>query len=236
MTHSPSRHEIWKMFDTISPTYDRVNRVMTYGFDGYWRKKMATLLPSFPSIRLLDVATGTGDQLITLMEHAPHIKEAIGTDLAESMLEIARRKLIQKPYAERVSIQNADALALPFADESFECVTISFGIRNVTDVVGCLKEMNRVLKKGGRALILEATLPTHSLIRAGYLTYLRHILPRIGGWISQNRQAYSYLNQTIETFPAGQSFCDLMIQAGFTKGLAHPLTLGTVTIYQGEKG
>lgn len=231
----PSRHEIWKMFDAISPTYDRVNRVMTYGFDRYWRKKMAERLPPFDKIALLDIATGTGDQIFFLMDHASSIDYAIGIDLAKEMLRIAQKKLKTKPYADKITFQEVDALNLPFDDNAFECVTISFGIRNVTNVSLCLKEMARVVKKNGKVLILEASLPKKGLVRKGYLFYLRHLLPRIGGLLSKNPAAYRYLNQTIETFPSGQDFCDLMMQAGFKKAIAHPLTLGSVTIYEGEK-
>jgi len=235
MTDHPSRYEIWKMFDNLSPNYDRINHIMTYGFDRYWRKQMAKLLPPLERIHLLDIATGTGDQIISLMTHSKRIDRVIGTDLARQMLHIAALKIASKPYADKITLLEADALNLPFNDHSFECVTISFGIRNVMDAELSLKEMVRVLKKGGRALILEGTIPKNFFFRTPYLFYLRYLLPHIGGYLSKNREAYRYLNKTIETFPSGQNFCNLMLKAGFQRVVAHPLTAGSVTIYQGDK-
>jgi demethylmenaquinone methyltransferase / 2-methoxy-6-polyprenyl-1,4-benzoquinol methylase len=231
----PSRFEIWKMFDSISATYDRVNRWMTLGLDLYWRKKVSCFLPNRERISLLDCATGTGDQILSLMENSAKITEAIGVDLAEEMVAIGKEKIQKKPYSQKVRFQVASAMQLPFTEESFDCVTISFGIRNMTDVGLCLKEMHRVLKKGGRVMILESSLPKNPVIKKMHLFYLRNILPKIGGWISNNKDAYRYLNQTIETFPHGESFCSLLKEAGFINCMAHPLTFGTVSIYQGDK-
>jgi demethylmenaquinone methyltransferase/2-methoxy-6-polyprenyl-1,4-benzoquinol methylase len=124
---------------------------------------------------------------------------------------------------------------IPFPDESFDCVTISFGIRNASDVPLCLREIHRVLKKGGRLLILEGSIPSNRIIQAFHLIYLRHMLPRIGSWISKNKDAYVYLNQTIETFPCGSAFCKLLTEAGYSSATFTPLTFGAVTIYQGDK-
>src|ERR1043165_5633205 len=151
---APSRHEVWKMFDQISPTYDCVNRVMTFGMDQMWRKKLCAFLPSFKEMNVLDCATGTGDQIIALMEKRQEISSAIGIDLAGTMIDIAKKKIETKLYAGKVCFQVASALEIPFADNSFECVTISFGIRNVTDIMAAFKEVRRVLKPGGRVLIL----------------------------------------------------------------------------------
>lgn len=235
MSHTtPSRHEVWKMFNSISPTYDKVNRIMTSGFDRYWRKKMAQFLPRNPSINLLDIATGTGDQLISLLAHAPSINHAIGIDLATEMLHIARQKVTSAPFAHKVTFQEGDALSLPFPNDTFDCVTISFGIRNVTDVIKALQEVKRVLKPEGRLLILEATVPPAFIFRKTYLFYLRHLLPKIGAFLSGDARAYQYLNQTIETFPSGPAFCKLLKNAGFQTAVAHPLTFGSVTIYEGN--
>ncbi len=235
MMLEPSRNEIWKMFDQISATYDRVNRVMTYGVDRYWRKKIASFFSGREPVRLLDVATGTGDQIFSLIERGLPIKEAVGIDLAKEMLEIGKRKLAKKTYAQRVSLLEGSALELPFDEGAFDAVTISFGIRNVTDVEKCLKEVLRVLKTGGQVLILEGTIPENPYVRPLFLFYLRFILPFIGGLISKNKAAYIYLNQTMETFPSGDCFCQLMSRNGFEQVQAHPLTCGIVTIYRGVK-
>lgn len=232
----PSRTEIWKMFDAISSTYDKVNRCMTFGIDLYWRKKMSSFLPKKEHLKILDSATGTADQIISLFKHSSKIEHVTGIDLSKDMVAIGKLKIEQKPYKNKVNLQVASALDLPFKDESFDCITMSFGIRNVTDVLACLKEMRRVLKKQGRLLILEASLPKNMLLKGFHLFYLRYLLPNIGGFISKQKHAYVYLNKTIETFPQGQTFCDLLKQAGFTVAIAHPLTGGMVTIYQGDKG
>lgn len=233
--NAPSRHEVWKMFDAISPTYDRVNRVMTLGMDQLWRKKMSAYLPGRPHLRILDCATGTGDQIIALMESGKQISSIVGVDLAEAMVEIAREKIKKKPYTDKVDLQIGSALALPFADQSFDCVTISFGIRNVTDMMAAFQEFRRVLRPGGRLLILEGTIPRKKWLRSAHLFYLRHFLPRIGGLLSRNFDAYRYLNETIETFPQGERFCGLLRAAGFYDVHHHPLLGGVVTVYRGDK-
>lgn len=226
------KENIYRMFDQISPTYDLVNRVMTFNLDQTWRRKMARFLPDVEKMALLDCATGTADQLICLMEKTDRIERAIGIDLAEEMVSIGKKKVCDKPYADKVSFQIASALELPFEDGTFDCVTISFGIRNVTDVKGALTEFRRVLKPSGRLLILEGSLPKNRVLRRLHLFYLRHIMPRVGGFISKKPLAYRYLNETIETFPCGEAFCDLMREAGF-KAAAHPLMGGIATIYVG---
>ena len=234
-TIEPSRNEIWKMFDTISSTYDKTNRLMTMGLDRYWRNKMASLLPQQDKIELLDCATGTADQIISLMQKKSSIEKAIGIDLSEEMIEIGRSKLKNHLFNERVELQIASALNIPFEEGRFDCVTMSFGIRNVLNVELCLQEILKVLKPGGRVLILETSIPKMRLIKFFHLLYLRKILPRIGGWISKQKNAYQYLNQTTETFPSGKAFCDLMEKAGFYTVICHPLTFGAVSIYQADK-
>lgn len=229
----PSREKIWKMFDIISPTYDLANRYMTMGCDKIWRKKLSHLLPKSSSLSVLDCATGTGDQIVSLLKTNLNIQKIVGIDLSEEMLKIAKEKL--KPYKEKTELLCADLLSLPFAEGEFDCVTISFGIRNVTNVMAALQECRRVLKKGGRILILEGTVPSHRLLAKAHTLYLRHVLPRIGGLISKNQAAYRYLNQTIETFPQGEKFNGKLRAAGFVHVKANPVWGGVVTIYQGDK-
>ncbi|MBS0626599.1 MAG: bifunctional demethylmenaquinone methyltransferase/2-methoxy-6-polyprenyl-1,4-benzoquinol methylase UbiE, partial [Verrucomicrobia bacterium] len=213
----PSRIEIWKMFDTLSATYDKTNRWMTFGLDLYWRKKMSSYLPSLDKISLLDCATGTADQIISLVKHSSKIEEAIGIDLSEEMINIGRQKVQKTPFAKKISLEIASALEIPFPEKRFDCVTLSFGIRNVTDVSLSLGELLRVLKPGGKALILETSLPRCRILRFFHVLYIRKILPIIGGLISKKKHAYQYLNQTAETFPHGKDFCSLLEKAGFTK-------------------
>ncbi len=231
-----SRVGIWKMFDQISPTYDKANRVMTLGLDQVWRRKMAYFLPDKQGQVLLDCATGTADQLISFMEGSDKVGQAIGIDLAQEMLAVGKKKMESKPYGNAISFQVASALDLPFEDAMFDCVAISFGIRNVTDVRKALSEFYRVLQKKGRVLILEGTVPKNFFLKKVHLFYLRNILPRVGGTISNNLDAYRYLNETIETFPSGEKFCKFLRAAGFKSVKAHPLTGGIATIYVGDKG
>jgi demethylmenaquinone methyltransferase/2-methoxy-6-polyprenyl-1,4-benzoquinol methylase len=230
-----SKGDVWKMFNTISPTYDRANRIMSLGIDQYWRKKVARFLPKKEKIALLDCATGTGDQIFSLMKNSKKVHQVIGVDMASEMLRIGKKKLKTKPYAHQVMLKQACITDLPFVDNSFDCATISFGIRNVADVPKCLREIHRVLTPKGRVLILEFSLPKNRKIKAAHLFYLRHFIPKIGSWLSKEKSAYTYLQETIETFPYGQGFCELLKEAGFVNVQAHPLTFGVVTLYQGDK-
>ncbi|MCE9616463.1 MAG: bifunctional demethylmenaquinone methyltransferase/2-methoxy-6-polyprenyl-1,4-benzoquinol methylase UbiE [Lentisphaerae bacterium] len=222
------------MFDRIAPRYDLLNRVLSGRRDVAWRRRMADDLRGRSALRLLDLATGTGDQILHLLDAGADLASAVGIDMSEEMLARGREKVRQRGLAARVDLRAGDATQVSFPDASFDAVTISFGIRNVGDVPLALREMRRVLRPGGRALILEFSLPTRTLVRAGYVFYLRHLLPGIGGVVSGDSSAYRYLNRTIEAFPSGEAFCALMREAGFVQVAAQPLTLGVATIYRGD--
>ncbi len=224
---------VFQIFDEIAPTYDRTNRILSGGIDIYWRRKMASFLPKTEKIKLLDLATGTGDQLLSLLKNSPRIHQAVGIDLSEQMLKIGRTKL--KAYAHQATLKMASATAIPYLENTFDSATMSFGIRNVDNVSQCLREIHRVLRPQGRALILEFSLPTNALVQKSYLLYLNKILPHIGKLISAHAEAYTYLARTIQAFPQAEAFCKLMQEAGFRSVKAHPLTFGIVTIYLGEK-
>ena len=222
-------------FDQIAPKYDLVNRVLSLGLDILWRKALRKYLPIHHSIRLLDLASGTGDQIFTLMDHVRNIKSAIGIDLAKEMLERAKKKSLGKPYSSNVSFLEADACIVPLNDETIDCVTMSYGIRNVPDPRKCLQEMYRVLAPRGRALILEFSLPDNPLLRALHLFYLRRVVPLVGGLFTRNTDAYTYLNKTIETFPYGSVMGDLIEDVGFSNVQVIPFTFGITTLYVAEK-
>lgn len=224
---------VFQIFDEIAPTYDRTNRILSGGIDLYWRKKMASFLPKTEKIKLLDLATGTGDQLLSLFKNSSRIHQAVGIDLSEEMLKIGRAKL--KAYAHQATLRTASATAIPYLENTFDSATMSFGIRNVDNVPQCLREIHRVLRPQGRALILEFSLPTNKWVQKSYLLYLNKLLPHIGKLISAHAEAYTYLARTIQAFPQAEAFCKLMQEAGFHSVKAHPLTFGIVTIYQGEK-
>jgi demethylmenaquinone methyltransferase/2-methoxy-6-polyprenyl-1,4-benzoquinol methylase len=221
----------WKIFDQISNTYDQVNRVLSLGQDIGWRRKVAEHLPLKPHLEVLDLATGTADQLIALFKSGVSIQRAVGIDLSEEMLKIGREKIAAYPKAKLI---HGDAQKIPFPDGSFDATTFSFGIRNVEDPLISLKEIYRVLKPKGRCLILEFSMPP-SWFRPIFLLYLRKILPKLGGFLSKNVEAYRYLNRTIESFPCGEAFLSIMKEAGFSSLRSISMNFGGVTLYIGEK-
>ena len=230
-----SKSESWKMFDRISPRYDLLNHVLSFGQDIPWRRRMSSFLKNDSGQTVLDLAAGTADVLLILFEQKKDLKKGIGIDLADKMLEIGRKKILKKGLTERIQLRHGDIRVLPFDHSTFDVATIAFGIRNVPEPREVLQEMFRVLKNGGRALILEFSLPENRLIRGGYLFYLRQIVPLLGFLLSKEYQAYRYLNQTIELFPYGETFCRMMQEAGFDHTKAHPMMFGSATIYQGDK-
>ncbi len=234
-TNNHSRVEVWKMFDRIAHRYDLLNRLLSMWQDVRWRNRVASHLPDRDDQNILDLATGTGDLLISIFNHSKRVKSGIGIDMAEKMLEFGRPKLVKRNLQDAITLQTGNATDIPFEANRFDAVTISFGIRNVTNVSQSLGEMHRVLNDGGRAIILEFSLPKNKLMRSSYLFYFRNVLPRIGGLISGDSYAYRYLNETVETFPYGEDFCNLMTEAGFQNVRQTPLTFGIATIYQGDK-
>jgi len=230
-----SRTDIWKMFDQISKRYDLINHLLSFGIDKYWRRQLIHHLPQGDDIRLLDLATGTGDQLITLVKKAKQVNTALGLDMSLEMIRLGQSKIIDKSYAHQITFMQGDATDIDLHNSSVECITMSFGIRNVTSVEKCLEECFRVLTPSGRVMILEFSLPKNRLIRGLHLFYLRHVLPLLAGWISKNRKAYKYLNNTVETFPYGEAFLEKLKKAGFYRVKAYPLTFGIATLYVGEK-
>jgi len=235
-THSGiAKSESWQMFNDISPRYDFLNHFLSFGIDIFWRRQLAHFLPNRDNLSVLDLATGTGDVLLTLVKCRSQISSAVGIDMAEKMLEIGRQKIAQRKLDHKITLQKGDANRIPFADNSFDVTTIAFGIRNMENPLNVLKEMCRVIKSSGRMLILEFSLPENRLLRIIHLFYLRNIVPAIGHIFSGHYQAYKYLNQTIESFPYGIDFCSLMDQAGFARAQAYPLLGGVATIYVGEK-
>ncbi|OQW97545.1 MAG: hypothetical protein BWK77_01495 [Verrucomicrobia bacterium A1] len=229
----PSRREVWRMFDRIAARYDLANRVLSAGCDLAWRRRMARLLPGGESLRLLDIATGTADQILLLLELVPRIRQATGIDLSEKMLAVGRAKALRHGLEARAVLKAGDALAIPEPDASFDVCTIAFGIRNVENVPVALREMRRVLRPGGRALVLEFSRPA-AWFRPLYSFYLLRILPVLGGWLAGEAQAYRYLGTTVKTFASGEDFCDLMRAAGLVDVRAVPLRLGIATIYRGD--
>lgn len=229
------KSDSWKMFNDIAGRYDFLNRLLSLGQDLRWRRALRQFMPDNYNQAILDLATGTADVLITLAKNNPKVKQGVGVDPAVKMLEIGRQKIIKAHLEDHLILQQGDAQALPFLDESFDCVTISFGIRNIPDLRLALLEMYRVTKKGGRVLILEFSKPENPILKAGHWLYLQTFVPLVGFLFSGNFKAYAYLNQTIQTFPYGDRFCKILKQMGFVDCYAHPLMGGAATIYVAHK-
>jgi len=223
------------MFDRIARHYDLLNRLLSFRRDVSWRRKMAAGLPASPDLQVLDVAAGTADSLISLAAHCDRLALGIGLDPADQMLAIGRSKLTASGYTDRLYLVRGDGCAIPFADGSFDAVTIAFGIRNFADPAAGLREFCRVLKPGGRLLVLEFSLPSNALLKSLYLAYFRYLMPVIGRVISGDSAAYRHLNRSVESFPYGQRFCELMQAAGFHNIRQQLLTFGVATIYSGHK-
>jgi len=223
------------MFDKIAPRYDFLNHLLSFGLDILWRKQLAQYLPVKENQKVLDLATGTADVLLSLVKNNANVQSGCGVDLADNMMELGRKKITRLGLESRITLHHGDAHQIPFNEKMFDAVSIAFGIRNMDNSNLVLNEMHRVLNKGGRALILEFSLPQHSFIRAIHLFYLRNLVPLVGGLFSGNIKAYRYLNQTIESFPYGNDFCVLMENAQFQNVIAIPLFFGIATIYVGNK-
>jgi demethylmenaquinone methyltransferase / 2-methoxy-6-polyprenyl-1,4-benzoquinol methylase len=229
------KSDSWKMFNSIAQRYDFLNRLLSLGQDVRWRNALKQFLPESDGQTILDIATGTADVLIVLAKGNPKVHRGYGVDPAIKMLEIGRDKIRKLHLDDRLMLQQGDAQALPFLDETFDCVTISFGIRNIPDLRLALLEMFRVTKKGGRILILEFSKPENPLLKCGHWFYLQVFVPSVGFVFSGNFKAYTYLNQTIQTFPYGDRFCKILKQMGFVDIESHPLMGGAATIYAAQK-
>ncbi|MBD3419613.1 MAG: bifunctional demethylmenaquinone methyltransferase/2-methoxy-6-polyprenyl-1,4-benzoquinol methylase UbiE [Chitinivibrionales bacterium] len=230
-----SRRHIGKLFNDIAPTYDRLNHLLSLNIDTYWRKKMTDLLPRGESFWILDVATGTADVGLTIDSQRNRCDSIVGVDIAENMLRLAREKIAQKPRRSSISLVGGSATELPFANASFDIATLSFGLRNFSDVAGGLREINRILKPGGNLIVLEFSLPQNRVVRTMYLFYFRRILPLLGGAISGCPYAYSYLNKTAEAFPYGRRLVDIFAPCGYSVSSYTPLSLGIATLYVATK-
>ncbi|MCX6129380.1 MAG: bifunctional demethylmenaquinone methyltransferase/2-methoxy-6-polyprenyl-1,4-benzoquinol methylase UbiE [Proteobacteria bacterium] len=229
-----AKSESYKIFDAIAGRYDVINTVLSGGLHRMWRQALRRALPHKMQLAVLDLATGTADVALELVK-SPHVYFVQGLDLSQGMIARGKVKVAALGLSERIRLEVGDAQNLPFADASFDAVTMSFGIRNVTDPRRCLSEIYRVLRPGGRCLVLEFGLPQQKLLRAGHRFYLRQILPGLGRLLSGHSTAYSYLNQTIEEFPYGKAFTEWMLAAGFTEAEHRPLTGGIVQLYRGDK-
>ena len=226
--------QVRQMFDSIAPAYDFMNRAMTLGIDIWWRRLAVKRLKRLNPSRILDVATGTGDFAIQLNEslHPQHIT---GIDLSQGMLDEAIRKVKDKGLEKSISFEQGDCMALPMQDESFDAVTVAFGVRNFEHLQQGYQEMARVLRPGGILCVLELSTPTNRFIRWFYDLYTLHIIPWVGSLKSGDKSAYRYLPQSIAAVPQGDNMLQLMRDAGLHDATFKRLTLGVCTIYTAVK-
>lgn len=223
-----------KMFDTIAPRYDLLNRLLSFGIDRRWRRYAVAQLQIPAGGRVLDIATGTCDVALEIAGRTDESVRIVGEDFTQGMLVQGQKKLDQSFFGSRIMLVNAPCEAIPHPDCSFDAITIAFGIRNVVDREQGLREMLRVLKPGGRAVVLEFSNPRSRLFRGLYYFYFQHLLPAIGGLFSQ-RSAYQYLPDSVLEFPAQEDFSSMMSAAGFVRTRYVDLTLGIATVYIGDK-
>ena len=223
-----------EMFTSIAPRYDFLNRLLSVGQDKYWRQRAIDLLDPMENERILDVATGTGDMVIEVAKRNLSV-QIFGIDFSQRMLDLGRIKIARNGYNQAVSLQIGSGECLPFADESFDGVICAFGIRNFADVQLGLREFFRVLKPGGRVVVLEFSIPQNQFLKTAYEWYFNLILPKIGNIISGHSNAYSYLPESVANFPSQKKFIKWIEKIGFKKVSFSELTFGIVSIHRGYK-
>lgn len=216
-------------FAKVARRYVITNHVLSLGTDILWRRKVARMVAETKPQRLLDLATGTGDLALEISRACPGLN-ITGADFSAPMLDYARGRKVPG-----LTLVEADAMALPFASESYDCLTVAFGLRNMERWGDAVWEMARVTRKGGSLLVLDFSLPTAPALRPAYRFYLHRVLPRVAGFITRQQDAYSYLAGSIEKFPSGEEMCDLIRANGFSTARAVPVSMGIATIYHAVK-
>ncbi len=227
------KEQVTKMFDTISTNYDGLNRVISFGIDIKWRKRVVAILKKKQPQSILDIATGTGDLAINLVETGA--KKIVGLDISAGMLEVGKKKINEKKLANTIEMVVGDSEDLPFKENSFDAVTVAFGVRNFDNLEKGLAEIYRVLKPGGTFVVLETSVPTKTPFKQGYHFYTKNILPKIGRLFSKDDSAYAYLSESAADFPHGQEFNNILQKIGFIGVANKPQTFGVASIYVATK-
>jgi len=227
------KKQVEQMFDNISGSYDGLNRVISLGTDVKWRKKVVAKVAATNPVSVLDIATGTGD-LIMQMEPTG-AKRLVGLDLSEGMLKVGRKKISDKGLGSKIEMIQGDSENLPFEENSFEAITVAFGVRNFENLEKGLSEIYRVLKPGGIFVVLETSVPTKFPYKQGYRLYSNLILPVVGKVFSKDKDAYSYLSKSAASFPYGPAFNNILQKIGFIDVEDLPQTFGVSTIYTASK-
>ncbi len=228
------KEQVTKMFDTISGEYDGLNRVISFGIDQKWRKKVVNIVNSINPENILDIATGTGDLAIMFAENTSANK-IIGLDISEGMLNVGKEKVLKKKLDKRIEMVVGDSEKLPFTDNYFDAITVSFGVRNFETLETGLKEILRVLKPNGKFVILETSVPTKFPFKQGYLFHSNILLPLIGKLFSKDKKAYGYLSESAANFPYGEKLNNILRKVGFINVENHPQTFGVASIYISSK-
>ncbi|MEQ8927697.1 MAG: bifunctional demethylmenaquinone methyltransferase/2-methoxy-6-polyprenyl-1,4-benzoquinol methylase UbiE [Fulvivirga sp.] len=227
------KQQVAEMFNNISKKYDFLNHFLSLGIDILWRKKAIKYLKKDQPKYILDIATGTGDFAIEALALKPD--KVVGVDISEGMLAVGKEKMKKKGLDKIIDLQLGDSEKLLFDDNTFDAIIVSFGVRNFEDLEKGLKDMNRVLKNGGKVVILEFSKPTKFPFKQLYNFYFKAILPKIGRLISKDSSAYTYLPESVDAFPDGDKFLTVLQNAGFKDNKCKPLTFGISSIYIGQK-
>ena len=231
--NSGKKQEVRQMFNNIARRYDFLNHFLSAGIDYSWRRKAINMIGKNHPKTILDVATGTGDLAIAALKIKP--EKIIGIDIADDMVEVGINKIKKKNLQDIIHLQTGDSENLDFPNETFDAVMVAFGVRNFENLKKGLSEMHRVLKPGGQVLILEFSQPSKFPVKQFYNFYFRYILPFLGKIISGDKSAYTYLHDSVEVFPFGQQFMDILKETGFANTFHKSLTFGIASIYSGIK-
>ena len=227
------KEQVTQMFDTISGNYDGLNRVISFGIDVKWRKKVLQIVKASNPKTILDIATGTGDLAILMAE--TKAEKIIGLDISVGMLEVGKQKIAAKKLSQKIEMMVGDSEKMPFEDNTFDAITVAFGIRNFENLEKGLAEILRVLKPNGTFVILETSNPTKSPFKQGYVFYTKNILPLIGKLFSKDNVAYGYLSESAAVFPFGEALNNILKKTGFINVVDMPQTFGVATIYSASK-
>ncbi|WP_370476973.1 bifunctional demethylmenaquinone methyltransferase/2-methoxy-6-polyprenyl-1,4-benzoquinol methylase UbiE [Tamlana flava] len=227
------KEQVTKMFDTISGDYDGLNRVISFGIDIKWRKKVVNIIAESNPQTILDIATGTGDLAINLAE--TNANKIVGLDISSGMLAIGKQKVQKKGLESKIEMVLGDSEKMPFEDNTFDAITVAFGVRNFENLENGLKEIYRVLKPNGTFVILETSVPTKTPYKQGYKFYTKNVLPLIGKVFSKDRSAYKYLSESASVFPYGEALNNILRKIGFISVEDFPQTFGVATIYKSSK-
>lgn len=225
--------QVTEMFDTISGEYDGLNRVISFGIDVKWRKKVVKMIAETQPDSVLDIATGTGDLAIALAKTGA--SKVVGLDISSGMLEVGKTKIKKQGLQQKIEMVLGDSEQMPFEDNSFDAITVAFGVRNFEDLEQGLKDILRVLKPGGTFVILETSVPTKTPYKQGYNFYSKTILPLIGRVFSKDKSAYRYLSESASVFPYGEALNNILRKIGFNSVEDFPQTFGVATIYKSTK-